>query len=153
MAKGMSRNSGPAPTSTDRSHKAKANAEGWVSLPPEGRDGPLPAFPLAFPAERELELWERLWESPQAVMWEQLHQEFEVASYVRCLFRAESPRGSFNYWSQVKQIGESLGLSVSGMARNRWTITKVEAEDDETTPQVNAQVTSLADRLKVARGG
>jgi hypothetical protein len=137
----------------ERSHKAKANAEGWVSLPPEGRDGPLPAFPLADPAPRELDLWERLWESPQAVMWEQLHQDFEVASYVRCLYRAEGPRGSFNYWSQVKQIGESLGLSVSGMARNRWTIAKVDAEEEAGAPQASAQVTSLADRLKAARGG
>lgn len=153
MARGSSRNSGPAPTSKDRSHKAKATAEGWVTLPADGRDGPLPAFPLSFPHERELELWERLWEMPQAIMWEQLHQEFEVASYVRCLFRAESPRGSFNYWSQVKMVGESLGLSVSGMARNRWTIEKLDADDEQGngTP-VPAGVSSLTDRLRMVAG-
>jgi hypothetical protein len=100
-----------------------------------------------------MELWARLWETPQAVMWEQLHQEFEVASYVRCLFRAESPRGSFNYWSQVKQIGESLGLSVSGMARNKWTIAKIDQDDDDASNHsAGSPVASLAARLKAVSG-
>lgn len=150
MPKGGARvRSGPAPTSTERSHKAQA--DGWVTLPADGRDGPEPAFPLDMATPRELTLWAQLWETPQAVMWEQLRQEFEVASYVRLLVRAESPRSSAIVWGQVKQFAESLGLSVSGMQRNRWTIAAIDAEDD--APQVQAQVTSLADRLKVARGG
>ncbi|MGX1133179.1 hypothetical protein RKD49_005369 [Streptomyces glaucescens] len=152
MSKGGARiRSGPAPTSTERSHKAQA--DGWITLPADGRDGPLPAFPLDMATPREIQLWERLWETPQATMWEQLHQEFEVASYVRLLVRAESPRSSAIVWGQVKQFAESLGLSVSGMQRNRWTIAAVDADDESGTPQVNAQVTSLADRLKAARGG
>ncbi|MFI8830537.1 hypothetical protein ACIGPN_05865 [Streptomyces afghaniensis] len=137
------------PTSTDRSHKAQA--EGWVTLPADGRDGPLPPFPLIDPSPREMDLWERLWETPQATMWEQLHQDFEVASYVRLLVAAEKPRSSAIIWSQVKQFAESLGLSVSGMARNRWTIAAV-AADEADAPQVNAQVTSLAERLRAVRG-
>ncbi len=127
MPKGGARaRSGPAPTSTERSHKAKApDANGWVTLPAEGRDAPLPAFPLASPSGREMVLWERLWETPQAVMWERLHQDFEVASYVRLLVRAEAPGSLAAEWSAAKQIAESLGLSVSGMARNRWTIGQV----------------------------
>lgn len=150
MVSGGSRvRSGPAPTSTDRSHKAQA--EGWVTLPAEGRDGPEPAFPLADPAPRELELWARLWETPQAIMWEQLHQELEVAGYVRCLFRAELPRSSFNYWTQVRQSADSLGLSVSGMARNRWTVGEVEAEDDAPAKPTSA-IASLTDRLRAVSG-
>lgn len=144
--------SGPAPTSTERSHKAQASAEGWVTLPADGRDGPLPPFPLDSPSGREMELWERLWEKPQATQWEQLHQDFEVASYVRLLVRAEMPRSSAIVWGQVKQFAESLGLSVSGMARNRWIVGTVEAEDD--APRAaNAQVTSLNDRLRAVNGG
>lgn len=123
--------SGPAPTSTDRSHKGSAQAEGWTTLPTEGRDGPEPAFPLADPSRRELEIWGRLWETPQATMWEQLHQDFEVACYVRLLVSAEKPRSSAIIWSQVKQFAESLGLSVSGMQRNKWTIGAVDQLDDE----------------------
>lgn len=151
MPKGGARvRSGPAPTSTDRSHKAQA--EGWITLPADGRDGPEPAFPLASPSDRELDLWARLWETPQATMWETLNQEFEVASYVRLLVRAEKPGSSAIIWGQVKQFAESLGLSVSGMQRNRWTIAALDADDD--APQiVSSQVTSLEDRLKAVRGG
>lgn len=154
MARGGARaRSGPAPTSTDRSHKAKADQQGWVTLPADGRDGPLPAFPLASPNGREMELWERLWETPQATMWERLHQDFEVASYVRLLVRAESPRSSAIVWGQVKQFAESLGLSVSGMARNRWTIGAV-TEDDDTqgSGPATSQVASLTARLKAVSG-
>jgi hypothetical protein len=81
-------------------------------------------------------------------MWEQLHQDFEVASYVRLLVRAESPRSSAIVWGQVKQFAESLGLSVSGMARNKWTIGKVDADDDSRSALSMAPVLTLADKLK-----
>ena len=150
MAKGGARSrSGPAPTSTDRSHKA--DSQGWTTLPAEGRDGPLPAFPLLSPSTREMDLWERLWETPQAVMWEQLSQEFEVAAYVRLLARAELPKSSSMIWAQVKQVGESLGLSVSGMQRNRWTVGEIKAEDTQISPSVPG-IPSLTDRLKAVRG-
>lgn len=155
MARGGPRaRSGPAPTSTERSHKASASAEGWVTLPADGRDGPLPPFPLSSPSDREMDLWERLWQTPQAVMWDQLSQEFEVASYVRLLVRAESPRSSAIVWGQVKQFGESLGLSVSGMARNRWTVAPVNASDDDQTATLAAvnPVFDLKDRLKAVSG-
>lgn len=147
MAKGGARaRSGPAPTSTDRSHKAKQDQQGWVTLPADGRDGPLPAFPLDMCTSREMQVWERLWETPQSVMWERLGQEFEVASYVRLLVRAESPRSSAIVWGQVKQFAESLGLSVSGMQRNKWTVGTIEPEETS-TPQ-GSPVSSLTARLK-----
>ncbi|MFD3573856.1 hypothetical protein [Streptomyces sp. NPDC058644] len=98
-------------------------------------------------------LWERLWESPQAVMWEQLAMDFEVASYVRLLARAEAPRSSAIIWGQVKQLAESLGLSVSGMARNRWVIGIVNDDADQGVPQAAVSaVTSLTERLKAVSG-
>lgn len=154
MARGGARvRSGPAPTSRERSHKAKAAAEGWVTLPSAGRDGALPAWPLISPSDREMDLWERLWESPQAVMWEALHLDFEVASYVRLLARAESPRSSAIIWGQVKQVAESLGLSASGMARNKWTV--ADAADDSgqfTTLAAVSPVADLAARLRAVSG-
>ncbi|MGW3724824.1 phage terminase small subunit [Streptomyces sp. NPDC000851] len=153
MSRGGSRaRSGPAPTSTERSHKAKADAQGWVTLPADGRDGPLPAFPLSSPTDREMDLWERLWETPQATMWERLGQDFEVASYVRLLVRAEKPGSSAIVWGQVKQFAESLGLSVSGMQRNRWTIDTVnDSSPQSSAPSAVSSVTSLTDRLKAVQ--
>lgn len=156
MARGGARaRSGPAPTSTERSHKAKEDAQGWVTLPEDGRDGPMPPFPLSSPTDREMDLWERLWETPQAVMWEQLSQDFEVASYVRLLVRAEKPGSSAIIWGQVKQFAESLGLSVSGMARNRWTIATVndQGEDQPANGPAVSPVVDLKERLKAVQGG
>jgi hypothetical protein len=101
---------------------------------------------------RELALWARFWTYPQAVMWEQLNQVDEVAWYTRIYVRAESPRSSAIILGQLKQYGESLGLSVSGMQRNRWTIAAVDADDQQSAPQANAQVTSLAERLRAVSG-
>lgn len=155
MTKGGARiRSGPVPTSDQRSHKAQADAQGWVTLPAEGRDGPLPPFPLDRPTAREMELWERLWETPQATMWEQLHQDFEAASYVRLLVRAESPRSSAIVWGQVKQFAESLGLSVSGMQRNRWVVAALDTDDDAGEPTGPSRaVSSLTDRLRAVADG
>lgn len=147
MAKGGARaRSGPAPTSRERSHKA--DAQGWTTLPAEGRDGPLPPFPLVNPQAREYEIWEQLWELPQAVMWEQQHLHWEVAGYVRLLVRAELPKSSSMIWAQVKQMGESLGLTASGMQRNRWTIGAADESDANDARPIPAGVASLADRLK-----
>jgi hypothetical protein len=125
-----------------------------VTLPADGRDGPEPAFPLANPSDREMDLWARLWESPQAVMWDQLRQEFEVASYVRLLVRAEAPRSSAIIWGQVKQLAESLGLSVSGMQRNRWLVGTVDADAGESpTQSAVSPVADLNARLRAVQGG
>ncbi|MGW4986325.1 phage terminase small subunit [Streptomyces mirabilis] len=156
MAKGGARaRSGPAPTSQDRSHKAKQpDAQGWVTLPADGRPGDAPAFPLLDPAPRELDLWHRLWATPQAVMWEQLHQAFEVAAYVRLLSIAEQPDAPIVSWAQVKQVAESLGLSVAGMARNRWTIAPADAEEVvRVDTSTMSGVSSLTARLKAVADG
>jgi hypothetical protein len=87
-------------------------------------------------------------------MWEQLHQEFEVASYVRLLTVAEQPGAPVVTWTQVKQFAESLGLSVSGMQRNRWTIAKTDAEDEQgVTLSAVSPVASLSDRLRMVADG
>lgn len=155
MAKGGARSrSGPVPTSTSRSHKAQADAQGWVTLPAEGRvDAGLPAFPLIDPSDREYEIWERLWEMPQAIQWETLKLEYEVAAYVRLLARAELPKSSSLIWSQVKMTGESLGLTAAGMLRNKWTVGDVLSEDEPAGPVSLPGVASLTDRLRAVSGG
>lgn len=152
MSRGGARSrSGPAPTSTDRSHKA--DAQGWLTLPADGRDGPMPAFPLITPSDREYELWERMWELPQAVAWEAYHLEFELASYVRVLARAELPRSSAMLWAQAKQMAESLGLTASGMQRNRWHVADIPLTEDSDDTAGVPGVASLADRLREVSGG
>jgi len=140
MPKGGARaRSGPAPDPNALRRDRAGDAAGWVTLPSEGRTGPIPAFPLVDPSERELELWEALWRLPQATQWD--HQVYEVAGYVRCLAEAELPGGKAATWTLVRQYGDSLGLTVSGMARNRWRIA-----DGESAP-----VADIAPRRQSAR--
>ena len=146
--------SGPPPNPDALRRNRPSDAAQWVVLPAEGYDGPMPPFPLAEPTAREHELWERLWERPQALMWARDQLDYEVAIYVRTLYRAEQPKASALLLSEQRQRAESLGLSVSGMARNRWKV----AESDEISQPVTAapQATpraSARDRMMVIDGG
>ena len=119
--KGGSSNSGRAPD-PNSIRNDRSSAAGWTHLPAQGRQGPPPPWPLATPSRRELDLWEREWRRPQAVMWEANGQEAEVALYVRSLKDAEKPKASVAARTLVKQQQESLGISLPGLARNRWII-------------------------------
>jgi hypothetical protein len=72
-----------------------------------------------------MDLWIIEWRRPQAVMWEANHQETEVALYVRALKEAEKQSASVPSRTLVKQLQEALGLSLPGLARNRWIIASV----------------------------
>jgi len=55
-------------------------------------------------------------------MWEANGQSTEVALYVRSLKDAERPKASVAARTLVRQQQEALGLSLPGLARNRWII-------------------------------
>lgn len=100
---------------------------------------------------RELELWEREWVRPQAVMWDANGQEHEVAMYVRSLKDAEKPRSSVALRTLVRQQQEALGLSLPGLLRNRWIIADVPAP--AAGQKRTAPTTSIKERMKVVAGG
>jgi hypothetical protein len=126
MAKGGARGrSGPPP---DPDSLTQAEGE-WTVLPAAGREGEVPAWPLAQAIERELDLWGDEWSRPQAIMWERQGQELEVALYVRSLVTAEAHNAPTNTRTLVKQLQEALGISMPGLLRNRWKIGAVEAPD------------------------
>lgn len=99
-----------------------SDAASWTHLPSTGRQGDPPEWPLSRPSRRELELWEREWRRPQAVMWAANGQEVEVALYVRCLAAAEQPRARVTLRVLVRQQMDTLGISAMGLARLRWVI-------------------------------
>jgi hypothetical protein len=128
---------------------------GWVLLPADGRAGDPPEWPLTDPSDRESELWSELWARPQAVMWEELGQQLEVAMCVRTLAEAEQRDARVDVRKLARQYLDSLGLSVQGMLRNRWKI-KPAAEDvpepaaeDGGTPAAPPRRKSARDRMKV----
>ncbi|MFG3710139.1 hypothetical protein [Micromonospora sp. NPDC047730] len=154
MPKGGARaRSGPAPD-PDALRRDRDAGE-WTVLPAEGRDGDPPAFPLIDPSGREVELWRGEWLRPQALAWERLGLEHEVALYVRNLALAEQPGAPVTLSTLVKQLRDSLGLSVAGLRANRWRIARDEvAEKREGTGRPAASRSSSARaRLEVIDGG
>lgn len=123
MARGGARTvSGPAPDPTALRRNRPSDQSSWRMLPADGRPGDPPDWPLTDVTDREWELWCELWSRPQAVMWEELGQDYEVALFVRGLAEAEKPDAKVDVRKLARQYLDSLGLSVQGMLRNRWKI-------------------------------
>lgn len=142
--------SGPPPDPNALRRRPRDAGE-WWTLPADGREGDPPTWPLSRVKKRELEVWTDLWRKPQAVAWEQLGQNYEVAMYVRRLVQAEAPMAMPALGTLVRQLGEALGLTIPGMARNRWKIGPAAA------PAIAAPVAptrrSARDRMQVLDGG
>ena len=95
----------------------------FTRLPASGRPGRPPAWPLGSKASaRERKVWTELWKLPQAIMWEQLGQQHLVGLYVRRLVEAEASGAKVTLSTLVRQMADSLGLTVAGMRTNRWVI-------------------------------
>lgn len=151
MPKGGARTrSGPAPDPNALRRDRKSDGE-WLLLPAAGRAGDPPPFPLPNPAGRELEVWAREWQRPQAVAWERLGLVDQVAMYVRRRVAAEVADSPVNLGTLVRQLEDSLGISVPGMHSLRWRIAADEvAERRDAREPVKRS--SSRDRLKVVTG-
>lgn len=149
--------SGPPPDPRSLRSTKTMDKGGWRTLPAEGREAPAPEWPLTTPSERELDLWEDLWAKPQAVAWEDMGQELEVALFVRTLAEAETAEARVDVKKMVRGYLDSLGLSVAGMNRNRWKIAPAieesAAADADTVWEPPAQRPSARDRLTVVPRG
>lgn len=145
--------SGPAP---DPNALRRERDQGeWTILPASGRPGEPPAWPLVDQSEREVELWARLWAKPQALMWERLGQELEVALHVRNLALVEMPGAPVNLGTLVRQQQDSLGLTTPGLRSNRWRIPgdEVGQRRSERMPTAAPARKSSRDRLRGIDGG
>lgn len=147
MAQGGARaRSGPPPDPNAlRRNRDKSE---WTTLPAEGRKGSAPKWPLTEQSDREGELWRREWRRPQAIMWERNGQEVEVALYVRRLAAAEKPDAPVTLGQLVRQLQETLGLSLPGMHRNRWKVAADEVGEKREAPSTG----SAKDRFQVVAG-
>lgn len=145
--------SGPAP---DPNALRRERDQGeWTILPASGRTTPPPAWPLLGQSEREEELWERMWRKPQALMWERLGQELEVALHVRNLALVELPGAPVNLGTLVRQQQDSLGLTTPGLRANRWRIPgdEVAQRRGERPAPTGPARPSARDRLRGIAGG
>lgn len=147
----------PDPESLAALDRPEAYGE-WVELPKTGRTGRVPAWPLPTSTNAaERKLWNRLWKTPQAIMWEKLELHLQVALYVRRAIEADERGATSALTNTVLRLADSLGISALGMRSLRWRIVdrtaaaKVAAESAPST--VRRSGGSSRDRLKVVSGG
>jgi hypothetical protein len=107
---------------------------------------------LLDPDPRELQLWKEFWRKPQAILWEQNQQAFEVAMHIRTFFEAERPDASSSLRTLVRQQADALLLTIPAMyaARVKIAIDEVAAKRDEVEAPKRL---SARDRLKAVPNG
>lgn len=83
-------------------------------------------------AALEADMWRQLWDTPQAVAWEEYGWVREVALYVRCSLRAED--GDMRAAGEARQRSDRLGLSPLAMLRLHWEVAPAVVEQAAAPP-------------------
>lgn len=145
MASGGHARSGPKPD-PNALRRNRAGDEEWTTLPLEGFKGTVPEFPLDGAFKSELALWSRLWKKPQAIMWDKLGMELDVAAYVRAFLESVEPEASAGLKTAVLRMSAEIGLSLPGMHSFRWRFAEDELAKKRDAP-VKVSGKSARDRL------
>lgn len=148
MARGGARNrSGPqADPNSGRSERMGVKL---TALPAQGYDGPVPDFPLPrrvvwyeyfedkkkvrelddgateSVAEREDELWEWAWRTPQACAWAQPSESWRlhtIAMWVRTYVLCEGSEATAADKGSLHRFADQIGMTPAGLKENGWAI-------------------------------
>lgn len=120
---------GPAP----KVDPARRNARsGPLLLPPEGRKGDAPDWPLTRQTAAERSAWSQLWSTPQAVAWERLGWTRTVARYCRVMVAAEAKDATAALLAQAVALEDRLGLTPKAMRMLLWQIATDEVAEKRT---------------------
>ena len=157
MPRGGARNrSGPKPD--PNSGRSDRRSYKLTALPAEGYSGPVPEFPLPGASDRELEVWESAWRTPQACAWSLPSESWRVrtvALWVRTTVRCEAPDAGAALLGQLHRFADQIGMTTAGLAEMGWSVAKDDVGEKraelaaESTPKHPA---SSRDRLKVVSG-
>lgn len=124
MARGGARNrSGPQPL--EGSERSERRGFKLTALPAEGYSGPVPFFPLPDQSEREAELWDWAWSTPQACAWALPSESWRtrtVALWVRMSVRAEDPDAPASLIGQLHRFADQIGMTTAGLAEMGWKV-------------------------------
>lgn len=149
MPSGGHARSGPAPN-PDALRRERESGQ-WLILPAEGRNGPVPEWPLDGQTEREVTLWAQMWGKPQALLWERNGQEFEVATFVRRFAEAEQPGSPIASGTLVRQLMDSLLLTIPAMRTARVQIAASPEQETAAAAEPKRKRSSSKARLTVVR--
>lgn len=125
------------------------SSDDWLHLSKAGRPGDPPPWPLPNSTKFERETWEREWRRPQAIAWEILGWEVQVALYVRTLRLASGPKAPATRMATLQTQMDNLGLTHGGLAKNHWVIDEGPVEVTRARPSS----TSARDRIRMLQGG
>lgn len=151
MASGGARaRSGPAPDPNALRREREVGQ--WTTLPAVGRAGDAPEWPLGEQSAREAELWGQLWRKPQALLWERNGQHHEVALYCRRFAEAELPESSTSLGTLVRQMMDSLLLTIPAMRAARVQIESAAGQSATAAAPAKRKRSSSKARLTVVRG-
>lgn len=132
---------GPPPKSVDTRRRRNVPLANTVRLPPEGRQGPPPGWPLAGEVPT---VWAELWATPQAAAWERLGWVRVVARYAKVLLDCESSL-SVGLLGEVRQLEDRLGLTPMAMLRLRWEVAADEVAEKRATSAKRTRPKAVAD--------
>ena len=131
---------GPAPNPDARRRLTHPNGGsfGWVTLPAEGRDGPIPD--LGPPPPWLVELggwpvstrvaWAQLWRSAPATQWQECGTTLAGWAWLHAWMAIKGPTPAGI--GELRHIGEAHGLSPKALLSLRWIIAP--AAPVESTP-------------------
>lgn len=152
MPRGGARNrSGPPPS--EDSGRSERRGYSLTALPAQGYDGPVPDFPLPAPTDRELQVWEQTWRTPQACAWSMPSESWRtrtVAMWVRLSVRCESDEAPAALLAQLHRFADQIGMTTAGLAEMGWKVAVDEVGKKATEKQTAKPATSR-DRMKVVK--
>lgn len=179
MARGGARNRS-GPQVDPESGRSERRGIKLTALPSDGYDGEVPAWPLprravyftdyndqgkpfrAFDqdatelvAERELEMWEWAWSTPQAWAWSQPSESWRtmtVAMWVRTFVLCESSEATAADKGSLHRFADQIGMTPAGLKENGWAIAVDQISERRATSEPVKPKTSR-DRLKAINGG
>lgn len=169
MARGGARNrSGPQPD--PNSGRSERRGIKLTALPSDGYDGDVPDWPLPSRtvyyfdedkarrideaateavADRERELWEWAWSTPQAWAWSQPSESWRVmtvAMWVRTFVLCESSEATAADKGSLHRFADQIGMTPAGLKENGWAIAVDQISEKRAA--VEAKPKSSRDRLK-----
>lgn len=180
MPRGGARNrSGPQPA--EDSGRSDRRGFKLTALPAEGYEGSAPEFPLParavyrwetedkrryqvldsdateLVADREQQLWEWAWSTPQACAWSMPSESWRlmtIAHWVRTAVLCESSEATAADKGSLHRFADQIGMTPAGLKENGWKVAPDEtAQRRESRSSKEPTRKSSRDRMKVMAGG
>ncbi|MEU9515907.1 hypothetical protein [Micromonospora sp. NPDC048169] len=150
----------------------------WVSLPAQGYEGEAPEFPLmprriyrwegekasrhqVFDEEstdlvrdRETELWEWAWRTPQAAAWAKETWRWQaIAHWVRTSVICESDEAMASDRGSLHRFADQIGMTPAGLRENGWEIAEDEMAKARTEKKTKEPTAAPVRRMRAVSGG